>query len=120
MPVALDCRYRPGGAEERFAIRDVHLIYMIANRQLVLAGGASTNGDAVIGMYLLLATDELAGADAFLAEEPYTKAGLFAEIRRTAVTLFIPEPREGFLLGLLEKAEPVAKRLRDRTCGSSS
>ena len=112
MPIALDCRYRPRGAEDRLAIRDVHLKYMIAKRDAVLSGGASMSGESIIGMYVLLATDEPEQADAFLANEPYTQAGLFSEIRRTVYRDFIPEPYEGFLAELLAAAQPIAERLR--------
>jgi len=104
MPIAIDCRYRPGGAEDRLAIRDIHLEYMIANKPWVIAGGAAMQGPQVVGMYLLLATGEMAEAEAFLDQEPYTRAGLFAEVRKTFFEGYIPEPHEGFLAGLLEAA----------------
>ena len=97
MPIALDCRYRPGGAQDRLPIRAIHLDYMIANQACVLAGGPSLAGGELVGMYLLLATEDAAQADDFLAAEPYARAGLFAEVRRTLFTGYLPEPREGFL-----------------------
>lgn len=97
MPIALDCRYRPGGAQDRLPIRAVHLDYMIANQARVLHGGPSLADGELVGMYLLLATDDPAQADDFLAGEPYARAGLFAEVRRTLFTGYLPEPRAGFL-----------------------
>lgn len=97
MPIALDCRYRPGGAQDRLPIRGVHLDYMIANKARVLHGGPSLAGGELVGMYLLLASDDPAQADDFLAGEPYARAGLFAEVQRTLFTGYLPEPRHGFL-----------------------
>ncbi len=111
MPIALDCRYRERGVTDRLAIRDVHLSFMISVKDQILAGGASMEGSSIVGMYVLLATDDPAKADEFLANEPYTNAGLFAEIRQTFFTAFIPEPNAGFLNGLLDEARSVARRL---------
>ena len=86
MHIALHCRYRPGGAEERLFIRDVHLEYMIAPQALVQAGGAVVaEGGGITGMYLLLATEDEARVDQFLAAEPYCSAGLFEHIDRSRV-----------------------------------
>ena len=115
MPVAIECIYRPGGAEERFTIRDVHLEYVIANRHKILAGGPLHIGETTAGMYLLLTTGDLEEAQAFSAIEPYTKAGLFVEVRFTVVEGFIPEPREGFLQDLLVAARLLSARLRTTT-----
>ncbi|VTU28208.1 YciI-like protein [Variovorax sp. PBS-H4] len=104
MPIALDCYYRPGGAQDRLPIRAVHLDYMIANRERVLHGGPSLADGELVGMFLLLATDDPAQSDDFLASEPYARAGLFAEVRRTLFTGFLPEPREGFLQELRHEA----------------
>src|SRR5258708_39920237 len=73
------CLYRPGGAEDRLPIRDVHIEYMIANRQWLEPGGAlmSTDGATVEGMFLVLRPDSRQQVEAFLAGEPYTPPGLF-------------------------------------------
>jgi len=112
MPTVVDCRYRPGGAEARFAIRDVHLTYMIRRQSEVHFGGASTQGDLTIGMLLVLVTDDPTEAEAFMTEEPYHRAGLFESVSYTRFEAFIPEPHEGFLEGLLQAARPVAEQLR--------
>jgi len=104
MPIALDCRYRPGGAQDRLPIRAVHLDYMIANQARVLHSGPSLADGELVGMYLLLATDDLGQADDFLAGEPYARAGLFAEVQRTLFTGYLPEPRQGFLAELRRDA----------------
>lgn len=104
MPVALECLYRPGGVQDRLRIRVTHLDYMIANKEQVVIGGPSMRDGQLVGMFLLLATDDLSQADAFLAAEPYTRAGLFMEVRKTLFTRYLPEPYEGFLRQLRREA----------------
>lgn len=111
MSTAIHCRYRPGGAEDRLLIRDVHLEYMMARAQLVSAGGAILEEGRVVGMYLLLATDDVACVDEFLAQEPYGQARLFASVQRIQVQQFMPEPYSGFLDQLLVESRRVAKEL---------
>jgi hypothetical protein len=112
MATALLCRYRPGGAEDRLAIRDVHLEYMLAHAAGVRAGGAVFEGTAVVGMYVLLHTDDPGEVDTFLLGEPYTRAGLFAGVERTQVQLFMPEPHPGLLDRLLVESRELALKLR--------
>lgn len=104
MPVALECLYRPGGVQDRLRIRVTHLDYMIANKGQVVIGGPSMRDGQLVGMFLLLATDDLSQADAFLAAEPYTRAGLFMEVRKTLFTRYLPQPHEGFLHQLRHEA----------------
>jgi uncharacterized protein YciI len=115
MPTAIHCRYRPGGADERLSIRDVHLEYMMAHSEFIHSGGALLQDCQVIGMYLLLGTEDGAWIDDFLANEPYSKAGLFASVERLTVEQFIPERHEGFLSALLTESRRVA-RARVRSC----
>ena len=104
MPVAVECLYRPGGVQDRLRIRVTHLDYMIANKAQVVIGGPSMHDGELVGMFLLLATDDPAQADAFLAAEPYTRSGLFMEVRKTLFTRYLPEPHEGFLQQLRREA----------------
>ena len=104
MPIAAHLTYRPKGAEDRLQIRDIHLEYMIANRDLVSAGGAVKEGEQVVGMYLLFRTDDRKSVSDFLNGEPYSKSGLFSDVRIIEFDQFIPEPREGFLSDMLEKS----------------
>ena len=113
MATALHCRYRPGGAEDRLTLRDVHLEYMIGNASLVRAGGAVVDASgSVTGMYVLLETDEPSRVEAFLQGEPYHAARLFSIVERLQVQVFMPEPRGGFLDGLLAQSRAVAMRRR--------
>lgn len=105
MSVLVRCHYRPGGARERFRIRDVHLRFMIANRARIEAGGAlmGLDGEAS-GMFLLLAGDSEAEAEAFLEAEPYTRAGLFASRTVEQASRFIPSDDPALLERMLAQA----------------
>ena len=112
MPTVIDCRYRPGGAQARFAIRDIHLRYMMSRREEVHFGGASTDKESTVGMLVVLVTDNTDEARSFMSHEPYHLAGLFESVSYTIFEAFIPEPHAGFLDQLLQAARPVAERLR--------
>ncbi len=98
--------YRPGGAEERLAIRDVHVAYMIEHRAWLDQGGAlmSADGSGVEGMFLILRHDSREQVDAFLAGEPYTRAGLFKSVTIELFDRFVPHADPRFLEKLLVAA----------------
>jgi hypothetical protein len=111
MPIVVHCYYRPGGAEERLYIRDVHLEYVMQNQDLIQFGGAITEKAKVVGMYMMFRTDDEARVNAFLKDEPYGCARLFERVDRATVSEFIPEPRENFLDDLLVESRRVAREL---------
>lgn len=105
MLTVVRCLYRPGGAEERLHIRDVHVEYMIANRRVLEQGGALVSPDgAVEGMFLILRHESRAEVEAFLAGEPYTRAGLFATTTIECFDRFVPHTDAQFLEKLLVAA----------------
>ena len=108
------CFYRPGGAEERMHIRDVHVEYMIAHGGLVSTGGAlmSEDGTCVIGMFVLLECETLTEAEVFLADEPYSRAGLFASRTIDRLARFIPHDDPHFLERLLASSRQWIKDQR--------
>jgi|SRR5882724_10451753 len=115
MPVAIRCRYRAGGAEDRFAIRDLHVEYMMAHRDAVAFGGPTLDGLETTGVFLLLVTDDVGSARDFMQQEPYCRAGLFGSVDYAVVQAFIPEPHTGFLAELHASSQSVAQELRART-----
>jgi uncharacterized protein YciI len=118
MLTVVRCHYRPGGAEERLHIRDVHIEYMIANRRWLEQGGAllSADGVTVEGMFLILRHDSREEAETFLANEPYTRAGLFANTTIERFDRFVPHSDPGFLEKLLVAArEWIAQNRRSGT-----
>jgi uncharacterized protein len=106
MPIVVQCFYRPGGADERLRIRDVHLEYIIKHQRMISTGGALMSADrkTTIGMFLVLEYDNVEFAEAFLTEEPYSQAGLFKTRTIEVLDRFIPHPDPEFLPKLLSLA----------------
>jgi uncharacterized protein len=102
MPVVIRCLYRRGGAEARLHIRDIHIEYMIRNRHLLNTGGALMveDGQTVTGMFLILECEDKASAEAFLSDEPYTRAGLFSAQTIEIFDRLVPHRDPDFLEGL--------------------
>lgn len=76
---------KPGSAELRLSERDDHLAFLQQHRALLLACGAKLNDDgsnAGGGVYIV-DVDTHAGAEQFIAQDPYTLAGLFARVNIT-------------------------------------
>lgn len=110
---ALRCYYRPGGAEDRLAIRIPHLEYMIAALPIKLFGGAILADDgSAIGMEVILRVPDRAAAERFLAAEPYARAGLFERVEITPVRPMVP-PGDGTRLHA-ELARERARRAPGR------
>jgi uncharacterized protein YciI len=106
MLTVVRCLYRPGGAEERLHLRDVHVEYMIANRRWLEQGGAlmSADGATVEGMFLILRHESREEVEAFVANEPYTRAGLFAHTTIERFERFVPHSDPQYLEKLLVAA----------------
>ena len=120
MLTVVRCLYRPGGAEDRLQIRDVHIEYMIANRQWLEQGGAlmSADGAIVEGMFLVLRHESREQVEAFLAGEPYTHTGLFETVTIELFDRFVPHADPDFLEKLLIAARDwIARNLRHRESG---
>ncbi len=83
MPFAVICRDKPGALEIRKANRDAHLAYA-AEQPMVVAGPMLDDAGAMIGSLLILDTDDRAAAEAFAANDPYARAGLFESVEIVA------------------------------------
>jgi len=85
MPYAIQTQDKAGTAELRAATRPAHLEYLTKNQSLLLAAGALINDDGSGGKggILLVDTDDRAVAERFIAEDPFTKAGLFEKVTVT-------------------------------------
>lgn len=66
-------------------MRPVHLEYLDANKNKLLAAGAIINDDGSGGHggVIIVDTDEREEAEDFIANDPFTKAGLFESITVT-------------------------------------
>ncbi|MCF8469651.1 MAG: YciI family protein [Parvibaculum sp.] len=84
MHFCLICTDKPNALDLRLANRDAHLIYW-AEAGVAKIGGPFTNDDASVmnGSMLVIDVENHATAEALVANDPYTKAGLFqtTEIR---------------------------------------
>ena len=82
MPFLIIARDKPGAAARRAELRPAHLEHLDRHAARVLAGGAmlAEDGGTPCGSLIILDTDERAEVDAFLAADPYTRAGLFGEV----------------------------------------
>lgn len=76
------CLDKPNSTEIRLANRDAHLAYSRANLDRIVIGGPmlSDDGAAMVGSMLVFNFETRAEVEAYLAEDPYTKAGLFESV----------------------------------------
>ncbi len=82
MPYAIQTRDKTGSESIRSDNRAAHLEYLTKLENLILAGGAITQDDGTGGHggIIIIDTDDRAEAERFVAEDPFTKAGLFEEV----------------------------------------
>ncbi|MBB5754837.1 YciI family protein [Prosthecomicrobium pneumaticum] len=85
MPYLVDTLHHPDSAAAREALRPAHLAYLAAHMGLLLAAGAKLeDGGAVgAGSFYILAVEDRAMAEAFIAAEPYARGGLCATVTYT-------------------------------------
>jgi uncharacterized protein len=80
MRVALICHDKPGALQVRVENRSAHLAY-INDTGIVDLAGPFLNGDGqMTGSLVVLNVDSMAQAQAWADNDPYAKAGLFAEV----------------------------------------
>jgi uncharacterized protein len=77
---AVICTDKPGALEIRKANRDNHLAYLSAS-PIVLAGPFQDANDDMSGSLIVLDVATRAEAEAWAANDPYAKAGLFTKVR---------------------------------------
>ncbi len=94
MPYAIQTADKPGSAALRASTRPAHLDYLKAHQHLLLAAGALIEDDGTGGSggILLVDTDDRAVAERFIAEDPFTLAGLFEKVT-------VPRWRKAFFDG---------------------
>jgi uncharacterized protein len=82
MPYAIITRDKPNSLQLRNDTREPHLEYLSANQDKLLAAGAQTDdaGQGGYGGIIIVDTEDRAEAEAFIRNDPFTKAGLFAGI----------------------------------------
>lgn len=90
---ALRCLDKPDGLALRQQTRPDHLAHLDRNLDHVLSAGAllGEDGASPIGSLLIVDFDDRAAVDRFLADDPYTKAGLFATVEVTPWRKVVPK-----------------------------
>ncbi len=86
MLYTIQCVDRPGSAELRQKTRPAHLEYVKANFDKIVSAGPvlSDDGERMMGSLFIVEVADRTEAEAFSANDPYRKAGLFesAVVRR--------------------------------------
>ena len=71
---------KPDGLETRLANRNAHFAYLQTRPGVVRLGGPFLDDHgAMVGSMLVIEVENIDAARAFVADDPYSKAGLFAE-----------------------------------------
>jgi hypothetical protein len=92
MHYAFLCHDKPGAIEIRKANRDAHLAHLRAvDGQILVAGPLlGEDGQSMIGSLLIIDFPDRKAAEAFAANDPYAKAGLFKSATITAWKKVLP------------------------------
>ena len=85
MPYAIITQDKPNHAEVRVKTRPEHLEYLKKHQHLLIAAGGllKDDGSPGEGGILIVDTDDRAVAERFVAEDPFTKVGLFQSVQVT-------------------------------------
>jgi uncharacterized protein YciI len=85
MPYLIDATDKPQSEELRVQVRPEHLAFLERNLPRLLAAGAKLRdeGDTGWGSVYILDTEDRAEAEAFIAEDPFSQAGLFGTVAIT-------------------------------------
>lgn len=83
MPYVIITRDKPNSLALRNEVRPVHLDYLTANQHRLLAAGGQIedDGSGGNGSVYIVDTDDRKEAEDFIANDPFTKAGVFADIK---------------------------------------
>lgn len=110
MPFVVYCIDQPDAGDLRQRTRAEHLEYMIAHQALVAFGGPLQNDDGskVIGSLMVLSCETRAEVEEFLSAEPYSRAGLFGELRVNRLRQMVPEQSPGLLMSELQRERETA------------
>ncbi len=85
MAYAILNRDKPDSGHLRAETRAEHVAWLDAKKDILLAAGALIDDDGTGGHggVLIIDADDRAAAEAFIAEDPFTKAGLFESVTVT-------------------------------------
>lgn len=80
MRFALICLDRPGQIELRMANREAHLAYIAETGAVETAGPFLDANGGMCGSLVVISVEDRQAAEAWAANDPYAKAGLFASV----------------------------------------
>ncbi len=85
MPYVIITKDKDNSLALREQVRAEHLDYLTRNKAKLLAAGAQTadDGSGGYGGVIIVDTEDRAEAEAFIQNDPFTKAGLFDMIQVT-------------------------------------
>ena len=88
---------KAGGSAMRPALRPAHRAYIgqVADRIAFAGGLLADDGETIVGSLLAIDFPDRAAASAWVREEPFTKAGLYASVQILAFRNRWPQ-RTGF------------------------
>ena len=81
MLIALIARDKPGALQTRLDTRDAHVEYLKSTGVVSQAGPLLDEAAEMIGSLVILDVVDMAAAESWAAEDPYAKAGLFADVK---------------------------------------
>jgi uncharacterized protein YciI len=91
MPLfVMTCLDHEGALDRRMAVREAHLAWVRERLSMVkLAGPFLSEAGEMVGSMFILEAEDRAAVEAFAADDPYGRAGLFrsVEIRPWRVTI---------------------------------
>jgi uncharacterized protein YciI len=80
MAFMIYCLDKPDHLETRMANRPAHVDHLIAHEAHLVTAGPLLDGERMIGSLLVVDFATRPEVDAFLAADPYSKAGLFQSV----------------------------------------
>ncbi|WP_374381376.1 YciI family protein [Dongia sp.] len=82
MAFMIYCLDKPNNVETRLANRPAHVEHLTKHESDLISAGPllTDDGQTMIGSLLVVDFAERSEVDAFLAADPYTKAGLFQSV----------------------------------------
>lgn len=83
MFIALIAKDKADALQTRMDNRPAHVDYL-KSTGVVAQAGPLLDGDKMIGSLVILDVPDMAAAEAWAAEDPYAKAGLFASVELIA------------------------------------
>ena len=84
MRVVLMAKDKAGALQTRLDNRADHVAYLKSNSIVEMAGPLLDDDGDMCGSMIVLEVDDMTAAEAFAADDPYAKAGLFESVELTA------------------------------------